>query len=1161
MFALLIKDIIPALFDPSSPYNTQHAYVLQSLAEVKSIALALDLSSAEQLLQYLFSSIFDGISGKSKGGTGDRIAKDVELNMTEILKTAIEETDVLPTKVVDIIMAQFLRAAAGKEKAGTAAIGPNQTTLAIKEEPRAYGMAKTLCNSCPDKMARQVSQYFSDVILEASGVANRSNGHKSKDDDDGAGGPSEDDLKDLRKAHQLLRELWRAAPALLQNVIPQIELELVADHVDVRLLATETLGDMIAGIGAAGPPPPPLLDPTAYPPVKLMDAAASASSTPSSILTTPISPQSFAQTHSTAYQGFVSRRNDKNASIRAAWTIAAGYIVSTSAGGIGLGREDEADLIRSLGDKLNDTDEKVRLAAVKAIESFSFRDIVEKLGAEGGLDKPGSILSSLADRSRDRKPAVRIEGMALLAKLWAVGAGEMAAGQEAVVAALSGIPSRIIGGFYANDKEYNLLMDRVMFECLIPLGFPAQKQKTTANGKAASISSFDQDNIRAARVLLFTHMLDAHSKKAFFAMQARQPQYAAVMLKFLDLCDAYNGGVASKKDGEQVKRLDQTVTYLSQFFPDGERTRADLLKFAKLNDRRNYQLIRYAVAPEYDFKTVYRAIKELSKRLKDGAHASLLETLIPLLYRSSCLLFNKSHFQTFIEHAKNDRDGLGATAHEILNEISQRNPDIFKTHVGELCKGLTASPPTADKQNDAADVETLRAIATYSRRSADDLPQDRRFVQTLIAYGLYGQPAKASKYAVNIILSRKDEEGMKAATDLLNRTMVDFTYGSKNFLNKLYTIGQLELLAPTVTRHVDDAILDMALKQILSTNRQDAGDEPEDAWVEDADLDEECQAKCLALKILVNRLRSEEDVDEARTHTAPTLKLLRQLIDKRGEFVKSKPTPPHIRSRLLLLAAQLTLKLCMKKHFDELLTPVDFDRLALVTQDAVPQVRKRFVERLQKYLAAKRLPLRFYAIVFLTAYEPDPASKAQTETWIRSRARDFAAQAQASGGAATNVMEAMITRLISLLAHHPDFGLDEEDLLPHARYIVYYLANVATEQNLGVIVKFVERVKQTQDAVYPDKSDRIYAVCDLAMAVIRRWQARKNWALSVYPGKVGLPVGLYAKLSSHQEAQDIAEKQYIPEGIEDQLDDMLRSSEKKKVCVVVSLIKSTGTTS
>lgn len=1145
---MFTKEIIPLLFDPSNPYNSQHTYVLGSLAEVKSIVLVNDLASPEHLLLLLFSTIFDGVSGTLKTATGEPLSKEVEFNMTGILVAVVDEGDLLPSKVVDIIMSQLLRPVGGKEKGEAGGVASNQTTLDPKEEPKAYGVAKTICNSCPDKMARYVSQYFGDVIMEVAGAGLRSGlGVESFDHEEGqSNAPSQEDMKELRKAHQLIKELWRAAPTILDAVIPSLEVELAADNVDIRLLATETLGDVVAGIGSAGPPLLPNLDPLSYPPLRLVDNAAV--SGPQSILTTPSSPMPFAQTHPSTYSRFVSRKNDKNGAIRAAWTKAVGYIISTSAGGTGLSREDELELVKGLGEKLNDSDEKVRLAAVKAIEVFTFRDVVDKLGTVGSVDKDGSVLAFLADRSRDRKAAVRIEATVLIAKLWAVGAGEMAAGQESVLAVLSGIPSRIFNGFYVNDLEINLLMDRVIFEYLIPLGFPAikaNKLAKAANGKASAAAqaaaNSDQDRIRAGRILLLTSMLDPTAKKAFFAMQSRQPQFSKVVESFLKQCDAFNGGVTDK-DHAAKKNIERTIQYLTQFFPDDVKTKADLQKFAKVNDRRNYQLVRFAISPEQDYKTVRGAIKELTKRIKESSNVAVLDTLIPLVYRSACLMFNKSHFPTFLDYAKNDKDGLGTIAHEILNEISQRNPDIFKSHIGELCKDLMDNAPSGPNARDAGDVESLKACSSYARRYPDEMPQDRKFPQALISYALFGEPPKSAKYAVDILLSRKDDKSMVHATDLLQRTVKDWTYGSPNFLNKLQTVAQLELLAPQLTKDDDSAILEMTIQQILKKTRKAASDnDPE--WVDDADLDDECQAKLLALKIIVNRLRGEEDIEEVKKYAPPTFKLLRTALDDNDDLSKNKDTPKHYRSRLRLLAAKLMLTLGAKKHFDEMLSPADFDRLALVTQNGVRQVRRGFIEKLQRYLAQKKITsVRYYTILFLTAYEPDPGLKHSVETWLRSQARVFQ---EAQTGA--HVMEALVGRLLSLLAHHPDSGMDTEDLVPQAQYIIYYLGIVATEANLGVIYKYVERAKQTRDAVRPDQSDQMYAMCDLALAVMRKWQAKKNWVTQPFAGKVGFPYGIFSKLETLDEAKEIAQKLYIPDEVDGRLDEMLRSTSGKKV--------------
>ncbi|PTB67424.1 hypothetical protein BBK36DRAFT_1135018 [Trichoderma citrinoviride] len=1023
--ACCLVDIL-RLFVPDAPFTDdqlkmmfglQHKYVLMSLTDVKSILLLTEIHGADDLLLRLFNSTFDG----------EQVAKDL----------IDESPGSVPASVIDAIISH-------KEQNG------KQSTLLLKTEPPAYVMAKAICNG----------QYFSDVILNASGFATAGNGARHGDDsdeEDAHAGPSEADLK----------KLWRAAPAVLQNVIPQLDAELSADNVHLRLIATETFGDMISGIGAAGPPPPPLMD----------DSPAVAAE--ANVLTKPYSPQSFAQ------------KNDKTGTIRTAWVTAVGYILSTSAGGIGLSTQEESELVRALVDKLNDSEEKL----------FDFRDIILKLGILGGVEKEGSVFASLADRCRDRKPAVRVEAMVLLGKLWA----------EAVTACLAGVPSRIINAFYANDPDLNVLLDRVMFECLIPLKYPLMKGK---GAKTAAASSQG----KAARILLMLKSLDTAAQKAFFAMQARQPQFAKGLEIFIQQCEAYNGGVIEANEDK----------WFGAYFPDPLKVRADLQKFVKLNERRCYQLIKYAIESESDFKTISAT-----------SAASSLDTLIPLLYRSSCLMFNRSHLATIMDYSKSDKNGFAAVAHQVLNDISQRNPDIFKAHAEELRKELIQKAPTeSTKSHDAGVVDILKAYSSYAKRYPEDINLDRSFTQTLMNYALYGVPLKTPKYAVNILLAKNDDKSKVTATNLLRKVMANFKYEAPHLLNKLATISQLERLAPTVTVDSDQAINDMTIKQILREVRTEATDK-DPSWVDDADMDEELQAKCLSIRILVNQALATSTDADAEERVKPIFKLLKTFVVSDGEFSKVKDTPKHHKKRLRLMAGLMILKLCTVKKYDDQFDHASFNKLAELVQDPELQVRRRFMDKLQNYLTRGKLRARFLTILFLAAFEPFPELKNRVETWLRSRSRYYAENGQ-------QIMEALMGRLIPLLAHHPDYTSDPADLVDFANYFLFYLGAVATEQNISLIYKYAERVKQTRDGVDPEKSENLYVLSDLAQTLVRKYQERKNWSFQAWPGKVGLPTGLYTALPSSEVAQHIAKKQYIPDELDEKLDDLIRAMDRKK---------------
>ena len=566
---MFISSILPALSDPSNAYNNQHLYVLESLATVKSIVLLTDIPSSETLIFNLFATFFDILSGSSKSSTGEQVGKQVEFNMASILTIMVDETASLPAEVIDIIVAQFLRAdpralngstSKSRKNGVLTTVDDKQSTLVMKELPPAYNMAKTICNTCPDKMSRYISQYFNDVIVDASSSSstkdlnkNRSRRRNSLDDseEEMPNGPTEEDLRELHKVHQLLRELWRASPTVLQNVIPQLEAELSAENVQLRLLATETLGDVISGIGAAGPPLPLSMDPAAYRPLGIFEDTETAATV--NLLTKPSSPQPFPQTHPEAYSNFLGRKHDKSPIIRSAWTTGLGRILNTSAGGTGLGQQEEERLISDLARMMGDADEKVRLAAVKVVGTFSCRDVITKLGSSGGVTDAGSVLATLAERVRDRKHNVRIEAMTILGRIWGLAAGDIAAGNETVISAIGAAPAKILDTYYANDMEINALLDHVVFEQLLPLKYPPSKAKgvksSGGNSQKAGdneAESVDADKLWTERMLVLVKSLDDRSKKVFLAIQSRQTVISKVMTAYLQRCEDYNVRVFSE---------------------------------------------------------------------------------------------------------------------------------------------------------------------------------------------------------------------------------------------------------------------------------------------------------------------------------------------------------------------------------------------------------------------------------------------------------------------------------------------------------------------------------------------------------------------------------------------------------------------------------------
>lgn len=1084
------------------------------------------------------------------------ISKSVEYHLKNLLSLVVDEVDV-PQEVTDIILSQFLRVDSRKSREHTAKSRKSeiqdktQSTLLLKDYPPAYNIAKSICTTCQEKMTAQITHYFNAVIVDA-GVATEAAG--SAADKKAPVGEDEEDetLSDLRKAHRLLRELWRACPDALINVIPQVEAELQADSVDLRKLATETLGDIAAGIGTAGLPPSKGLDPTAYP-LPSVDTPAPVEAHANPLLT-PASPKPFAAVHRTPYQNFLGRRNDRSPHVREAWADAASRIILTRAGGIGMSDDEQSELLAGFTQALRDQDERVRAAAIRALDRFTYHSAVIGLGADGGLAKPDTVFSALSERFTDRKLHVREGAITFAARLWGAASRDIEQGNETISTTVGGLVSRLFGSYYTNDRHIHGMLDKVLYEYLLPISFPPLKSNTSGRRKTKDADGTSQDSggnpdaVRGRRILTLVRSMDERARKVFIGMQGRQTQMKKGVDVFLKACEVYNGGVVDEESDEtKVKaRLATYIDNLVKSFPEASKMSMDLWKIANQHDRRNYQLIRFTIGAEYDYKTMSKAVKELNKRIREGQSLSVLDSVMALLYRVALITYNRSHVPTIMEIARTDDLGLGHAAQEILREISSKAPEVLKSHIQALCSELEESVPSATTFEEPGAADTLKACAQYARKYPHEVPQERKFLTAMTSFALYSKSPRAAKHAVSIALTVAERKEMYAK-EILSKALKDCRPGSPNFLSRLAAIGQVCKLVPAVANAEDAAIFKLTVGEILHQNRSPSKKRDEDAW--DALADEETQSKELALKVVVNRCRAlddKENPEEFTRQSKPVFELLMMLITQQGEISTSEDTPPAQRNRLRLAAAKLILKLCSKKtKFEQMITPERFNEMALIVVNPPYDVRAGFVNQIKKYLGPDKLNHRWFTILFLLAFEPGHELRDTTMTWLRSRGQNFATQqSEAKLGDKrlhSNVIEHIFARLISVMAHHPDYPVDDatfgDDLLDFSRYLVFYMFSVANEENLSLIFHVAQRIKQMRDNISGDDahSEHLWVLSDLAQAVIRNYadlmpgHSKGANLLQTWPGTATMPRSLFKPMSNHEQAQQVVEKNYLPE--------------------------------
>ena len=947
---------------------------------------------------------------------------------------------------------------------------------------------------------------------------------------------------------------------MLQEIIPQMEIELATDNLHIRLMAVDALGGMIAGIGAAGPPAPPTLDPAAYPSQSLAEPE----QRPYHFLLTPSSTISFISRYPATYEAFLGRRRDKSPTVRAAFATWVARIILFDVGGKGFNSEKQrAELLGYFSESIGDIDDEVRLGALKVLEEYPYSDVVSKLGEHGPMTQPGSVLCRVADRAKDRKLAVSLTAIPLLARWWGVAAGAIAAGDARVKDLLGSIPDVLVGAYFVQERELHHAVDRATYDSLLPLSFPPRAPPPSEASTSSGESEPEHNRLRAERILLLVDALSAKTRGAFFAKQTQQPTFAKYVGYYLTFCEDYNGRVSSsahkdiKSPAKNAKSPSRVVkspgkdaktqpakdpktqlallvdTALLGQFPDKPRAKEDLMKFAKNHDRRCYALMRFTWAAQSDWARIRKSIKEICRRVEDSQPA-VLGTITHMLCRCSLLVYNRSNLPSFFHFARTNEKGLAAAAHEVIKEISQVQGQVFHTLLKQQIETLIADKPSVDKPHGPGVVQDLKACSRFAVNYPQKVPNEPSLFNALMAYVKYGTPP-AAKYAACIILTGSIKKGAYAE-DIYSCSAADFNANNSRYLSKLAALSQLMRHgADSLKPDKVDTVVDIAINRVLLRKRAATPEFSDEEWTDEPD--EDVQGKCWAIKILVNRLRTFPPSGDVSTAAETLFSFLNTIIAKNGQMDESPVSPAHA-SRLRQTAVACLLKLCQQPRYNTALQPAMFHRLCLTAQDHVFQVRELFVKKIMKHLSKNKLPKRFHTPLYLLAFEPEPATKTVAETWLRSRAQALAKDPRTS-------LEITLVRLISLLAHHPDFyTAPDEDLRTTysqmIQYFIFFLQTTVTAENVSMIFFIAQQVKRVTDGI--DKSStNIYALSDLAQAIVRKVAEQHRWTLETRSEDFNLPVGIFAHMESRTKAARVASQVFLPPEIADGLDEMIEA--------------------
>ncbi|CDU25263.1 related to PDS5-precocious dissociation of sister chromatids [Sporisorium scitamineum] len=1047
------------LSKPNGPQYPEYFYLLENLSNVKSVVLICDLANADELMTEYFKGFLDLARPD--------MSKNVEICMADVLVQLIDECVTLPSEVLDLLLANF-------------------TPKAIKHNPSAHRIAVEVCSNTKDRLQKNVAQYFNEVILSAT----------QEDDQD-------ERLQSLQTAHSLIIQINRVIPSLLLNVIPQLEEELRAEDVQLRVLATKVLGQMFA-------------------------------EKPSS---TAAESSDLARRYVGTWRAWLGRANDKSSSLRVVWAESTKPILVHHP-------ELCHDLTPVLENKLMEPDERVRATTAKMLGSLDYETALHHVQK--------SVLLKLADRCKDKKTLVREESLEAVGKLFDMAYSEIDNNDPAAIQQFAWIPQEVFKCLYAGGNDMQILVAATVEKYILPI--PA---------------NLDEDEAAwTNRLLLVMKYLEPEATKALLRISNLIFARPALPDHFLDCCEQYNGGdVVPGKDSNVVKTaMADRIRRCATLFADPERAKTDLHAFAKLNDTRIYRLIRTCFDPQTDLKTAVKSRNDALRRV-ENANASMLDTLTVFIRSGSYFILNRSSVPTLIRKLsasqqrsrssqsqsqggseQSDAETHRASANELLEFIAKRCPAMLAMHVPELCKALF------DESNAILTQTCLQGLAAVAQWNAAKVQLDKKAVERLAKLVLKGTPlqAKFASKLLAIVVTGGARGGRKAvgqkAGTLGTSVSSSVAFGvleevldslakhlaaakPERQVAILYSLAQLFKHAPDVSENVSSTIVrtilsDILLKPLPASKAKAYANGGED-WIEDAAVDHELRAKLLSLQVLTRRCEAFGETDSAGDMAKPIFRLLWAVVGA-GE-AKALNTPPAAKSRMRLQAAVCVLKLARHPSYDACIGREYLD-LAFTVQDESFNVRSRILHKLLSYLQARRIDGRFLAMAFLAAYDPEEENRNIVLRYCQSASRALPAEQR------LKYLDVSFTRLLHLLAHHPDFSREtKEDLLQFVRYLEFFLDALAGAVNVSLFFYLATRVKGVRDAESQGASENLYALSELAQLAIKRRAAQQGWTIESYPGKVTLPGDIFKPLPSREVQREIYERQYLPADLVRQL--------------------------
>ncbi|KAH9932198.1 armadillo-type protein [Fomitopsis serialis] len=886
IFSFFFQQLALYLKGGDSPYYEEYFDLLESLSTVKSVVLVCDLPDADRLMNEAFRKLFTIVCHNPP--------KKIELFVADILIALIDECQSLPNGVLECLLSKFM-------------------VEDLRMENPEYRLSVQICNATADKLQRHVCQYFTEVVVEQSRA---------------------EQFDEVAKAHNLIKRLNRSCPALLHNVVPQLEEELRVAESQLRIMATQVLGEMFADKGGAD----------------------------------------FVRKYPTTWNAWLMRKNDKSAVVRLTFVEAVKGVLSNLS-------DQQETLEEVIQSKLFDPDEKVRAAVCKLYSQLDYETALHHVSA--------GMLRAVAGRGLDKKHVVRVEALTAVGRLYSLAYPEIENNDPAAITQFSWIPEAILH-MAATTIEVKSIAEQIVADYIFPLPSPPSSSSSKSNGDVDEAAWTD-------RLLYVMTFLDEQAINALLSFSGMRGLTRPATERFVQACIDYNGGVIDEDEEKVTEHLKLSARRVAGTFPDPQKAMEDLHAFAKLNEGRLYKLLKTCMDTQVDLKSLVKSTNEFLRRMEQSS-SSLVPTMTIFLRRASLRLVNQSSVPTLIKRVQkgDSADGVGSSQGDALaqnaqiwmNHIAKHGPAVYKSHVGELSKAI------ADEKNARLVEVCLQGLAAVSQFDKKLAPSDKRTLDRVMKF-VMSSNARHAKFAARILAHCKDSEEacgtvVESIADVLPEAEPDLLAAH------IVVLAQLALKAPDAFEQKSDVVTSFLIKKVLMKS-QDENDEmdTEEEWVEDSAMTPLLRAKLYALKVCRNRCLAHASSETAVEIARPVLKMFVALLQHSGSLTADGHDNAKTKARLRLQAGISMLHLGTVEAFSNEIT-VNFILVAITIQDPCYQVRISFMDKLVGLMTARKLGPSYNVIPFLSVHDPEAdvinRAKAYVTAALRSMPKAFRLQ-------------------------------------------------------------------------------------------------------------------------------------------------------------------------